>query len=216
MIQIERLVSFLAPRLTVLIESETNANQSIGSDDQVAKQIWHVLSPQLLSRDVARAAIEKVSGNPSDSSWKDVLKMQIQEIFASSPNIKSQVETYWLARKVSEEVAYGDSTSISVEGSSNQTIGRISGSARVVNNVGGSIDESQVDYWTDNGSKVTGGNADRNTWKLFSENTIMLVLLIVLSLGGAAWFLGVKLGSDGIEIETQGGDQVETPEDSAL
>lgn len=212
----EDLVRFIAPQLPSLLNIHP---QNLSAPDsgslEKAKQIWQILAPEIQAQEVAQAAVEKLAQNPASSDWQQVLQSKLQEIFTARPDIAARVKSLSQEVITSEQTPSERSIQMSSRGNRNQMTGSVSGQSRVFGNVGGSIDESQSKITAKRGGQAAGANNTRSGSNFFSNNTVMLVLLSVLALGGVAWMLTTRIGLKGVEIETQGGGQAKQPKNAA-
>lgn len=205
-----QLVSFLVPQLPYLLDAKHLPAAADRISLEQAKQIWQTLTPEIQARNVLQTAVAKLAATPTATDWQKILHLQLQEIFATRPDIVAQIQAIWPAETGNGSGRTGF-PSISVNGKRNQVIGSVTGQARVLGNIDGPVDASQDKTSAAGDGQIAGGNASRSGSNLFSNNTVMLVLIVILALGGAAWMLATRLGPKGVEIETQGGEQTESP-----
>ena len=227
------LVRFIAPNLQHLRDVNQLFSPLINSASmERTRQIWQTLAPEIQLREVAQEAVDRLAVNPNSLDWQRTLASQLQNIFSDRPEVASRVKAIWQIEISLQPPTDHSIIQMSIKGSENQAIGSVSGNAKVIGNISGpaSIDMSNNKKIADQGSlideslgktsvyrggQIVGGNLTHTGSKILSENKLMiaLVFMFILSIG-AAWLLGLRLSPKGIEINTQGGKNMEQPKNA--
>lgn len=217
----QHLTLFLPFLVAPRPESANEATSRFGAEAwEQAKAAWNKLYPHIEVTADAKAATAGLAADPTSPGRKIVLQEELEKLLQNNPSLAAEI-----AKSLqSKPQAHQDQIHIqqSIAGNGNQTIGHVSGQSQVMRDVHGpvSIDQStnkssisagrgaQVAAHdaqiADRGAQVAGENATRGDQNWLSHNSILFILLGVLALGGAAWALGLRVGPDGISIDTSG------------
>ncbi len=201
----EQLVRFLVPQLPYLLDYKQPPPVTDRAATEQAKQIWQTLASEVQARNVVQTAVAKLAANPAATDWQQILQTQLQDIFIARPDLVARIEAIWQRDATPASVGIS-AASMSVNGNRSQAIGNIE-QTRAMGNGGSAVDASQETQAA--GVQIEAGDTSQSDRNFFSKNTVWLLLIAILALGGAAWMLAANFGLDGISPETQGSEQTE-------
>jgi hypothetical protein len=134
------LTSFLAPVLPFLLgmagKAADAAAGEFGKDRfNQAKTIWGKLRPKLAEKPAAEEAAIELAAQPDDPDLQTVFRMQLKKIVESDPALAAELA------QLMQQTAPTSATQINqtVTGDSNQTIGQMSGNAKAIGSVDGTV-----------------------------------------------------------------------------
>ncbi|MGK7877315.1 MAG: hypothetical protein AB4426_29665 [Xenococcaceae cyanobacterium] len=208
------IVNLLAPAAPFLMKlgekAAESAAEKLGEDIwEKAKKLWAKLRPKVEAKPLAQGAVQELSENPDDQEARELLAKQLAKFLTDDKALAEAItEIMQEGSPQSGSLTGAVDTSISVSGNHNLTVGQMSNS-EVFPDVQGSvsIDKSRdkVSISADRGSQIAGGNATRRGSNILSGNVISFLVIGILALGAVAWMFGVRIGPQGIYLDTQGG-----------
>ncbi len=139
---ISLLVKFIAPHLPFLLSVGDSvlegASQKVGQDIwEKAKVVWNKLMPRVEAKTAALEAAQDLARRPEDEELQIALKVQLKKILQDDATLKAE-----LTKILSEDIlstSGGDNINQQVSGDGNQTIGKMEGSAKVINRMIGDV-----------------------------------------------------------------------------